>query len=74
MAEFIEIIKKILSYKVKQTNDGYNKESYATQSKVKQKALIQSRVLERVINILGDTIEDMYKEKEQKGNEIQFFF
>ena len=47
-------------------------ESYATQSKVGQKALIQSKVFEQAINLLGDTFENMDTEIEQKDNKIEF--
>ena len=44
---------------ITQTIETYNKESYSTQSKTGQNALMQSKVFEQAINIMGDTIEDM---------------
>ena len=41
-------------------------QSYATQSKIEQNALMESKVFEQAINVMGDTIENMDKEKEQK--------
>ena len=56
---------------ITQTSERYNKESYSTQSKIGQNALIQSKVFEQAVNIMGDTIEDMDIEKEQK-DKIEF--
>ena len=74
MAEFIEIIKKdsMNQNEISQTIDKFNKESCSTQSKIGQNALIQSKVLEQAINIMGDTIEDMDIEIEQKDNKMEF--
>ena len=74
MAEFIEIMKKDskVQNEIPQFIEKYNKESYATQSKEGRNALIQSKVFEQAINIMGDTIEDMDIEIEQKDNEIEF--
>ena len=47
------------------------KESYSTQSKIGQNALIQSKVFEQAINLMGDFIEDMDIEIEQK-DKIEF--
>ena len=72
MAEFIEIMKKDskVQNEIPQIIEKYNKESYETQSEEGQNALIQSKVFEQAINIMGDTIEDMDIEMEQKDNEI----
>ena len=43
-----------------------------TQSTIGQNALIQNKVFEQAINIMGDIIEDMDVEKEQKDNRIDF--
>ena len=61
MAEFIEIIRKDwkVQNEISQTLEKHNKESYSTQSKKNQNALIQSKVVEQAVNIMGDTIEDM---------------
>ena len=48
------------------------KESFSTQSKIGQKALIQSNFFEQAIKMMGDTIEDMDKETEQKDNKTEF--
>ena len=74
MAEFIEIIKRDSKVQndITQTFENYNKQSYSTQSKIGQNALIQSKVFEQAINIMGDTIEDLDIEIEQKDNEMEF--
>ena len=46
----------------------YKKDSYSTQSKIGQNVFIQSRVFRQAISIMGDTIEDMDREMEQKDN------
>ena len=74
MAEFIEIKRedsKIQNEKT-ETIEKYNKEPYATKSKIRQTALIQSKVFEQAINILGDNIERMDIEKENKGKKKEF--
>ena len=73
MAEFIEIIKNDSKVQndISQTIEKYIREPYATQSKTKQKALVQSKVFEQAINIMGDTIEDMDFEIEQNFDEIE---
>ena len=68
MAEFLGIIKKIrkMQNKISQTNENFNKESYSTQSRIGQNALIQNKVFEQAINIMGDTVEDVGIELEKK--------
>ena len=41
-------------------------------SQIGQNALVQSKVFQRTINILGETISDMDIELEQKDKKIQF--
>ena len=73
MAEFIEIIKKILNYKTRYHKPLKNIiKSYSTQSKIGQNALIQNKVFEQAINLMGDTIEVLDIEIEQKDNRIEF--
>ena len=50
----------------------YNRESNATQSKTGQIAFIRSNVFKQGIEIMGETIEDMDIDKEQKDNKISF--
>ena len=74
MAQFIHTIgkhSKVENAKT-QTIENYNKKSYATQSKIDQIALVQSKVFEQLINLMGDTIEDTDIEREQKENKIEF--
>ena len=73
MAEFIEFIKKILNYKTRYHKPLKNIiKSYSTQSKIGQNALIQNKVFEQAINLMGDTIEVLDIEVEQKDNRIEF--
>ena len=74
MAEFTQKIKNDskVQNEISQTIEKYNKESYSTQSKIGQNALIQSKVFEQARNIMGDTIEDMDIEIEQKDNKMEF--
>ena len=74
MAEFIEFIIKYskVQNEISQTIEKYNKESYSPQSKRRQNDLNESKVFEQAINIIGDTIEDMDIEIEQKDNKIEF--
>ena len=74
MVEFRETIKKDskVQNEIPQTIGKYNKESSSTQSKIEQNALPQNKVFEQAINIMGDTIEDMDFEIEQKDNKIDF--
>ena len=51
---------------ITQIIEKYNKDSYSTQSEIGQIALIRSKVFEQAINFMGDTIEDMDIETEQK--------
>ena len=61
MSEYIEVIKKDLNMQneISQTIDKYNKESFSTRSQIGQNALIQSKVFNQAINIMGATISDM---------------
>ena len=72
MAEFIEVIKKGSKFRneISQTIEKYNKESYATQSKIGQNASIQRKVFEQAINKMSDTIGSMDTEIEQEDNKI----
>ena len=74
MAEFIEVVKKDSKVQndISQTIEKYNKESYATKSEIGQNVLFQSKVFQQTLNIMGDTIEDMDTEIEQKDNKIEF--
>ena len=57
--------------KIWQTIGKCNKESYALESKMGQNALNRSRDFEQAKVIMGDTIEDMDLEVEQKGNKVE---
>ena len=74
MTDFIEIIQKDSKIQNDISNiiDKYNKQSYATKSNLGENAIIQSNVYREAINIMGDTINDMDIEKEQKDNKIRF--
>ena len=74
MADFIEIIKRDTKIQNDVSNiiDKYNNQSLATRSKLGQNALIQSSIYKEAINIMGDTINDMEIEIEQKDNKISF--
>ena len=74
MTDFIEIIQKDTKIQNDISNiiDKYNKQSYATKSKLGENALIQSSIYKEAINIMGDTINDMDVEIEQKHNKISF--
>ena len=74
MAEFREIIKKNskVQTEILQTIEK-KKESFSTQSKIGQKASVQSNVFEQAINIFGDTIENMDIEIEQKNRKNRIF-
>ena len=74
MTDFFEIIQKDSKTQdnISQTFDKYNNQSYATRSKLGQNALIQSSIFKEAINIMGDTINDMDIEIEQKDNKINF--
>ena len=58
--------------KISQAIKIYIKESYSTQTKIGQNALIQRKISEQEKEVMGDTIEDMDKEVEKKGNKIEF--
>ena len=73
MTEFKEVIRKgsKVENDISQTIENYNKESYATDSIIKQNAFIKNRVFQQARNIIGDTIEDLHLEIEQKNNKIE---
>ena len=56
---------------ITQTIEKYNKESYSTQSKIGQNALVQSKIFEQTIFTLGDFIEKMHILIEHKDNKIE---
>ena len=70
MTDFIEIIQKDTKIQNVILNivDKYNNQSHTTRSELSRNALIQSSVYEEAINIMGDTINDMDTESEQKDN------
>ena len=75
MAEFIEISKRIdskVQAEKSKTTEKYNIESYSTQSKLGQNALVQSKVFEQAKNILPDTFENMDFEIKQENNITEF--
>ena len=74
MSNFIEIIKKDteIQDEISQTVEKYNNESFSTRSQISQNALIQSKIFKQAIEIMGDTIDDMDIEIEQKDNKISF--
>ena len=74
MTDFIEIIKRDTKIQNDISNiiDKYNNQSLATKSKLGQNAIIQSSIYKEAINIMGDTINDMDIELEQKDNKISF--
>ena len=74
MTDFIEIIQKDTKIQNDISNivNKYNNQSYATKSILGKNALIQSDIYKEAINILGDTIDDLDIEIEQKDNKISF--
>ena len=67
IAEFMEIKRKFRRFKTKYHTIGkHNEESKSTLTKIGQNALIQSGVFEQAIKRMGDTIEDIDIEIEQK--------
>ena len=74
MSDFIEIIQKDTKIQIDISNiiDKYNNQSYEARSKLGENALIQSSIYKEAINIMGDTINDMDLEIEQKDNKISF--
>ena len=74
MTDFIELIQKGTKIQNDISNivDKYNNQSYATKSILGKNALIQSSIYKEAINIMGDTINDMDVEVEQKDNKISF--
>ena len=74
MSNFIEIIKKDtkIQDEISQTIEKYNNESFSTRPQIGQNALIQSKIFKQATEIMGDTIDDMDIEIEQKDNKISF--
>ena len=74
MTDFIGIIQKDTKIQNDISNivDKYNNQSYATRSKLGENALIQRSIYRKAINIMGDTINDMDIEIEQKDKKIAF--
>ena len=74
MAEFNENINKDseVQNKITKIIEKYNRESNSTQSKTGSKALIQNKIFEQVTNNMGDTIENMDLEIEQKDKKIEY--
>ena len=74
MTNFIGIIKKDtkIQDEISQTVEKYNNESFSTRSQIGQNALIQSKIFKQAKEIMGDTIDDMDIEIEQKDNKISF--
>ena len=74
MTDFIEIIQKDTKIQNDISNivNKYNNQSYATKSILGKNALVQSTIYKEAINIIGDTIDDMDIEIEQKDNKISF--
>ena len=74
-AELLEIINKVsnLQNGKSETIEQFNKRSYATQLKERQNALNQSKVFEEAISMIGDSIQDMHKETEEKVNKMRFY-
>ena len=75
MAEFIESLMKYSKVRNEISKTIEKKkyiESYSAQSKIGQNASYQSKVFEQAINIIGDTIENMDIQKEQKDKRIEF--
>ena len=74
MTDFFEFIKEDTKIQNDVSNfvDKYNNQSYATKSILGKNALIQSSIYKEAINIMGDTINDMDVEIEQKDNKISF--
>ena len=68
MAEFIEVLKKSsnVQNEISQIIEKCKNKSYAKQSKIGQNALIQSKVFEQAMKLMGDTIEGEAIEVEQK--------
>ena len=74
MADFIEIIKRDTKIQNDVSNliDKYDNQSYTTKSILGKNAIIQNSIYKEAINIMGDTINDMDVELEQKDNKISF--
>ena len=74
MADNKEVLEKDskVQSKVSQVIEKYNKKSYSTQSKIGQDALIQSKVFDYAIDIMGVTFENMDIEIEQKDKKWNF--
>ena len=74
MTDFIEIIQKDTKIQndILSIIDKYNNQSYATKSELGRNAIVRSSVYKEAIKIMGDTINDMDLEIEQKDNKISF--
>ena len=74
MSNFIETIKKDIKIQdeISQTVEKYKNESFSTRSQIGQNALIQSKFFKQAIKIMGDTIDDIHIEIEQKDKKISF--
>ena len=74
MTDFIEIIQKDTKIQNDISNivDKYNNQSYATKSILGKNAIIQSSIYKEAINIMGDTMNDMDVEIEQKDKKYRF--
>ena len=74
MTDIIKIIQKDdkIQNEISNIIDKYNKQTLTTRSKLGENALIQSNVYKEAINIMGETINDMDIEIEQKDNKIYY--
>ena len=74
MSDFIAIIHKDskIQNDISIFIDKYNNQSYATKSKLGENALIQSSIYKAAINIMGDTINVVDVEIEEKDKKISF--
>ena len=74
MTDFIEIIQKDTKIQNDISNivDKYDNQSFVTKSILGKNAIIQNSINKEAINIMGDTINDMDIEIEQKDNKISF--
>ena len=74
MTDFIEITKKDSKVQddISQIIKKFDKESYATQSRIGKNASIQSDVFKQGLEIMGETIGDMDIELERKDSKISF--
>ena len=74
MTDFIRVNKKNSKVRkdISQIIDKINEESYLLRSKIGRNALFQRKVFKQALNVMGDTINDMNIELEQKDNKIFF--